>query len=319
MPLTDTTDTRRLFGVLVLLNALWAPVNFVVKVATSHGMTPAAVAFIRWGSLSVLLFTLLATPWYRRTTGSVWPSRADALQSFVLGVLFLGPAHLLYYLGIQGTTTVEGAVFNTTAPLWTAVMAFVLLRERPTQRRLLAIVLGLIGAWIVGIGLRLPSLDSGHTAGNLIYMTAVVLETIVSVLAARLVRRASGLTVLAYQVLGAATIQGFAPILLPGVFPMEFQRAGWQAWASVAFLVLVPSLLCWGTWYRLVERVPLSLMVVTLMVQPPIAALIGWVFLRERYGFELALGSAIILAALTVGASEKPEAVGERATSSSST
>ncbi|HEY0867657.1 MAG TPA: DMT family transporter, partial [Fimbriimonas sp.] len=262
-------ETRRIFLVLAMLNVFWAPVNFVVRVATDDGMSPAAVAFIRWGLLAILLFGLLATPWYRRTTRSVWPARRDSLQAFVLGVLFLGPAHLLYYLGIQGTSTVEGTVFNTTAPLWTALLAFVLLRERPTPKRLLAIGLGLTGAWIVGIGFRLPELDAGHTRGNLIYLTAVVLETIVAVLGARLVRRASGMTVLAYQVVGAATLQGFAPILFPQWFPMRFEEAGPAAWIGIAYLVLIPSLVCWGTWYRMVERVPLSLMVVTLLLQPP--------------------------------------------------
>jgi len=56
------TERVRQFLVLAGLNALWAPVNLAVRVATDHGMSPAAVALGRWCSLAVVLQILIRIP-----------------------------------------------------------------------------------------------------------------------------------------------------------------------------------------------------------------------------------------------------------------
>jgi drug/metabolite transporter (DMT)-like permease len=84
-----------------------------------------------------------------------------------------------------------------------------------------------------------------------------------------------------------------------------------MAWAAITYLVLIPGLFCFGTWYRLVEKVPLSLMVITLLLQPPLSALLGWRVLGESLTAEIGVGAALILAALAIGASERPKAVAE--------
>lgn len=293
------TERRRDFLVLALLNACWAPVNFVLRSLTGAGMSPAAIAIVRWSVLAALLFGALATPGFRRLTHARWPSRGDAIQGLLIGLLLFGPSHLVYYLAISRTSSIEGTVLGTTAPIWTALLAFLLLGEAANGRRLAAIGLGLAGAWIVGVGLRLPALSAGHTVGNLMYLAGVAMEAVAGVLAVRLVRRSSGITVLAFEVLGAVP----ALLLLGSAFPLTF-ATGAVPLMGLAYLTLVPGLLCFGVWYRMVERVPLSLMILTLMLQPPLSALLGWRLLGEPITAELVAGTVLILGALMIGATD---------------
>lgn len=303
------SDNRRLFLVLALLNVLWSPVNYAIHVATDGGISPAAIGLLRWGSLAILLFGCLATPWFRRLTRAHWPSRRDAILAVLIGIGLFGPAHLIYYNALKLTSTVEAAVLGTTAPVWTAMLAFLMLRERVSRYRVAAITIGFIGAYIISVGLQVPELNHGNTGGNLLYLGGVIAESAVGVLAASIVRRSSGITILAFQVLGAAIAIGFGTVLAPQVVPLAVVHPTPAAWVSLAYLTLVPGLVCFSVWYIIVERTPLSLMVLSILLQPPLSALIGWWGLGEPLTGPLAGGTALIFVALMMGANERRRAV----------
>jgi drug/metabolite transporter (DMT)-like permease len=69
-------------------------------------------------------------------------------------------------------------------------------------------------------------------------------------------------------------------------------------------MVIGAGILAFGSWYVLAERSPLSLMVVSLALQPPVAALLGYFFLREALTVQTAVGTLFVLVALGLAASE---------------
>ncbi|MGV3616382.1 MAG: DMT family transporter [Fimbriimonas sp.] len=283
---------------------LWSPVNLMLKTATVGGFSPAAIALLRWGALVVLLFGALQVPAFRKLTRAQWPSRGDSARAMLVGFCLFGPSHLIYYLALTRTSSIEATVLGTTAPVWTALMAFLFLRERVKGRRALAIGVGFAGAWVVSVGLALPQLRAGNTAGNLLYLGGVLAEAAAGVLAASLVRRSSGITILAFQVLGGVGTLALAPILMEGVLPFQASEITPLALGALAYLVLFPGLLCFSVWYMLVERTPLSLMVLSILLQPPLSALLGGLVLREPLTAQLGLGTALVLVALVLGATE---------------
>jgi drug/metabolite transporter (DMT)-like permease len=286
------------------LNILWMPVNLMIKTATAGGFSPAAIAFFRWTTLVVLLFAALQVPAFRRVTRAQWPTRADAGRAMLIGLCFFGPSHLIYYAALAQTSSVEGTVLGTTAPVWTALMAFLFLRERVKGRRALAIAVGFVGAWVVSIGFAVPELRAGHTTGNLLYIGGVLAESAAGVLSAAIVRRSSGITTLAFQVLGSVVTLIAAPLIFPGLLPFAVSEVTPAALGAVAYLILAPGLFCFSVWYMLVERTPLSLMVLSILLQPPLSALLAHFVLHEPLTPQIAIGAALILTALVIGATE---------------
>lgn len=281
------------------------PVNLMIKTATAGGFSPSAIAFFRWSILGILLIAALQFPAFRRMTRATWPSRADAVRAMLVGLVFFGPSHLIYYAALTQTSSVEGTVLGTTAPVWTALMAFLFLRERVKGRRALAIGVGFAGAWIVSIGFAVPELRAGHTAGNLLYLTGVIVEAITGVLAAAIVRRSSGITTLAFQVLGSIVTLSLAPFLFPSILPFSLEAVTPAAIGAVAYLILAPGLFCFSVWYMLVERTPLSLMVLSLLLQPPLSAMLAYFVLREPITPQIVAGATLILGALVIAATER--------------
>lgn len=280
------------------------PVNLMIKTATAGGFSPSAIALCRWGCLVAFLFAALQVPAFRAITRAQWPTRKDAGRAMLIGLLFFGPSHLVYYAALTRTSSVEGTVLGTTAPVWTALMAFLFLSERVRGRRATAIGLGFIGAWVVSIGFAVPELRAGHTAGNLLYLFGVLAESAAGVFSAAIVRRSSGITTLAFQVLGAVVTLILAPLLLPGLFAFSVGTS-LASVAAMAYLVLLPGLFCFSVWYMLVERTPLSLMVLSILLQPPLSAMLAYFVLREPITPQIVIGAVLILSALVLGATER--------------
>ncbi|RYG40320.1 hypothetical protein EON79_22805, partial [bacterium] len=121
---------------------------------------------------------------------------------------------------------------------------------------------------------------------------------VVGVGAAVLIRRSSGITILWFQVIGAAL---FYLLALPWLGSLTKGPVGLPALAALAYLVLVAGMFNFGVWYTIVKKAPLSWMTITLLLQPPLSAVLGWVYLKERASANVWFGTALILIALGIG------------------
>ncbi|RYG68133.1 hypothetical protein EON77_15810 [bacterium] len=75
---------------------------------------------------------------------------------------------------------------------------------------------------------------------------------------------------------------------------------------AIAYLVLAAGVVTFSTWYVLTERAPLSLMVLPIGLQPPIAAVLGFFFLNEGITPSAPIGALLILLALALAFRQRP-------------
>ena len=66
-----------------------------------------------------------------------------------LGIVGVFGFNLFFFLGMQSTSAVNGALIMALNPLLTAIIAFFVLKETPNNRQLLAFPIGIIGVAIV--------------------------------------------------------------------------------------------------------------------------------------------------------------------------
>ena len=286
----------RLLLVLVGLNVLWAPVNFWVKVAAGGGVSGVVLGTIRWSLLAALMFGLLQLPAFRKLTRYKPLDGKSRLRALLIGFLLFGPAHLLYYTSMPKTSSLEGTVLLTTAPLWTTLLPVLMLGERADLRRWAALLLAIVGAYITSVGFQAPKIEGSHLVGNAMFFVGVTLECLNGVLAARTSRETSGIGTLAWQILGAVPAFLLAVVIMRPEMP-TFTPA---AVGAIFYLVVVSGVVTFSTWYVLTERAPLSLMVLPIGLQPPIAAVLGFFVLGEAITPAAPIGALLILLALAL-------------------
>lgn len=301
-------DPKRQFAILLLLSVLWSPVNMFVTLATRTDISPAALGLIRWVCMSLAFLAALRFKRFREWTRYIAPTPRDGLLSALVGVFCLAPAHLLYYTSLRYTSSTEGVILLTSGPLWTSLLAWFVLREKIPVNRGLGIALGSIGAYVVSVGFGLPSLQEGHTIGNLMFLGGVLLESSGLILLTKMVRRGSGVGVLACQIPGAVVTFALASLLLPAITPFEVHALSPIVIAALFYMVFVAGMFCFTTWFIIVERAPIAFMMLSTLIQPVIAAVLGWLVLGEKMEAQLVVGTGLIFVALFVGVSSaKPK------------
>lgn len=288
-------DTLDLLG----LAALWGA-SFLFLRLGAAAFGPWALALVRVAGAAVLLLGLLAWrgQWHTlRPAGPVlW---AVGTVNTALPFVLYGVAALALGAGLM-------SVFNATAPLWAALIAWAWLGERPTALRSAGLALGLAGV----VGLTLGKADPtpgllGVSAGWGI--AACLGATLMYGWGANLVRRhAAGIPALTLAAGSQATAT--ALLLVPGLWAWPATIPGAAAWAAAAMLSLACTGLAYLMYFRLIARVgPTRAISVTFLI-PVFAALWGALFLGEMpTGTMLAGGGVILLGtALATGVLRRP-------------
>jgi drug/metabolite transporter (DMT)-like permease len=275
----------------VAIMAVWGlNFTFVKYVLDKLGVGP--FLFIRFLTMPLLGFVLLAIV-YRRHIARSWPLRED-LPRFVACGLIGHTAHVgLVTWGINLSTAFSSALVLTSGPLFTLlILAFAgveKLRTRQIAGTTIAfagIVIFLSDKFVRGVALA--------GAGDLVLLFAASLFSLYTVIARPITARYGPLPVLAYSLLFGApplvlvSARSFFAAPLAGLPPL--------VWLGLVWAILISAFLGWlvWAWVNAVRGVARSAPLQYLM--PPIAGLVAWLLLDEKFTVPKLAGAAITMA-----------------------
>jgi drug/metabolite transporter (DMT)-like permease len=242
---------------------------------------PAAAGFWR---LTFSLPLLAVIAW--RTTGRLGaPTRATWLAGLAFA-LDLG----FWHYGIANTSVGKATILTNLTPLLVTAIAWFVLGEQPTPLFLVAVALSLAGAWIMAAARGLGSVGPNPRLGDTLSLITALWYALYffAVSAARRDEAASRVMLW----LSAAA----APLLLIAAFVLgeRIRPASPGGWAACAGLGVVhvagQGAIAWA-----LGRLPPATASVTVLVQPVVAALLGWILFNELFsGWQMA-GGAVAL------------------------
>ena len=222
----------------------------------------------------------------------------------VLGVGFVGYgiSLSLQFLGTKMSTAANGSLVTSATPAFVLLFAWLLLGERITARRLLALLVATLGVVAV-IDPRLARLDSDLFLGNLFLIGAAVTWALYSVLVRKVARDTEMML--------------FTLIAFLGGLPVTAPASAWEmatigvteeislgVVGGVLFLGIVSTALAmvlWNTAFALVDAGAVSL---TFFAQPVVGTILGWILLGERISPLFLLGGALIGLGLVISSLE---------------
>lgn len=273
--------TRDLFD-LILLSLLWGAAYLFMRAAVP-AFGPGPMIALRMAVAVAVLLPLLA--W----RGGLGQLRAHPVPLLVQAVPFTALPFLMLGWAAQHLTAGLLAVLNATAPLFAALLAALVFKERLGRWRVLGLVLG-----FVGVGLLAGGSASLRTSQGLLAVAGVLLVSSMWAVGANYTRRKlPGMDPLALTVgsLGLATLS-LAPL---AVAQWPAQTPPLRAWIEVLFLGVASSGLGFILYYRLLRRVgPVKAMSVTFL-NPVVALVAGALYLGEAISLHTLLSGAVVL------------------------
>jgi drug/metabolite transporter (DMT)-like permease len=224
----------------------------------------------------------------------------------VLGVGFVGYgiSLSLQFLGTKLSTAANGSLVTSATPAFVLIFASILLREKITWLRLMALLLATLGVVAV-IDPRSAQLNPELFSGNLLLIGAAVTWALYSVLVRKSTQH---MEVLPFSLI--AFIGGL-PVTLPaGAWEMQTVGLGEinvGVVGGVLFLGIISTALAMVLWNTAFAYLDASVASLTFFAQPVVGTLLGWLFLGEQITPLFLLGGLLIGLGLVISSREKQE------------
>lgn len=278
------------FAALVAANVALAFGAWFVRLSDTG---PIASGFWRMTlAAPLLLGGALATGW--RPAGL---ARALWIILALSGICFAADL-ASWHLGILKTTLANATLFGNSAVLIFPLYGFLVARALPTPSQGTALLLALIGgALLMG---RSYQLHPSQLAGDLLSLLAGLLYTIYFIFMARV--RA---TMAPLPALALVTIASVLPLL---AFAMAFgERILPHDWTPLLALALVSQVIGQGLMIYALGQLPPLVVGIGLLIQPVVAATVGWIIYGERLGTADWIGGILVGLALVLVRRGPPE------------
>ncbi|HEX4881280.1 MAG TPA: DMT family transporter [Porticoccaceae bacterium] len=267
--------------------------NIVVGRAMQGVIPPFALTFWRWSVVVLVLLPFTAaTLWrHRLVIRRHWP----ALVALGCGSVTLYNG--FFYLGVQHSSAINGALITSSMPLTIALCAWVFAREPISPRQWIAIALSLFGiVAILARGDPAAVLGVHFRGADLWLLAASLCWALYSVLLRRSPAELNGLPFLCLT--SAAGVIATMPAYL-------WERASGATMAvtpaslgAIAFLALVPALSAYFLYARAVLALGPTRTGIFLNLSPVFAIAAAILFLGERLHGHHLFGVAMITLAL---------------------
>ena len=266
--------------------SLWGSL-YVVSDVTLTVVPPFTLMSTR---LALALLVLLPLAWRR---GLAMPDAPTLLRMLAVGVLGIGISLGAQFVGTDLSTAVNGALVTSASPAFVVLFAILILRERLTMPRLLAIVLATTGVLAI---LDPASADfaSDTFFGDLFLAFAALTWGLYSVLVRLLSMRhpQPTLTVTVFALLGGLLVSLPASLLELPQRPIGPLDEGTVM--GVLYLGLICTAFALLLWNRAFALVPASVASLFFFAQPLSGAVLSAALLGQHMNASLWLGGIFI-------------------------
>lgn len=269
---------------LTVLAAIWGASFMFQRVSAGEfGTMPLVEMRLALGAVVLLPFLWVARAQFPLR---LWPRIA------LIGAINSAVPFALFAWGAQHAPAGIGAITNSLAVLFTALVAFLFFGERIGLQRSLALLAGFAGVVV---------LASGKTAGSNVggAVAAGVGAAFMYGIGAHLLKRL--VTGIAPVALAAATLLCSALMILP------FAIAQWpdhsisgKAWFSAAMTGVLCTGAAYALYYRLIQRIGAARAVTVTYLVPLFAVAWAWALLGEPLTLPMAIAGALIIGSVAL-------------------
>lgn len=270
----------------ILASSIWGGM-YVVSDVVLDTIPPFTLLTLR-----LLLGVVVISPFVWRWSRYEAPARRDGLRLLGVGLIGFGVSLGAQFVGTERSTALNGTLITSASPAFIVLFGVILLGERLTLMRVLAVVLATLGVVVIVNPANL-SLSGAGAVGDLALALAALTWGLYSVLIRMVSRHFDTLLVTLYAFLGGLMLT--VPV---SVVELQTQPIGAITALDVLgvlYLGVVSTAGAMWLWNRAFALVPATTASLFFFAQPLVGALLSAVLLGQQMTTTLGVGAALIV------------------------
>jgi len=272
-------------GLMLVTSLLWGG-NFVVaKTLVAHA-SPMTLTLVRW---LIAVIVLLPLVWWKEKR--LVPAKAALVPLFLMGITGVALFNIFQFLALERTTSTNAGLISTMNTMSIALFSFAFLKEKINGLQLLAMVLSLIGVFLV--------LSKGDwqllwhfqlNTGDLWMVAAVCVWGLYSVCSKWAMQTTSPLMATLYAGLFGVLI------LVPfTITDFTFSEIDSSFILSLLYTGVISTVVCMVFWNIGVQQLGATTSGIFLNFNPIFTALLAFLFIGEQLSWLQGIGGIIVI------------------------
>jgi drug/metabolite transporter (DMT)-like permease len=273
--------------VMLLHSALSAGTYLAAKRALGE-LSPFELALARFSFAGLVYAGLLL--WKPRRV-----PRRDLLAMAVLGFIAIPLNQGLFLFGLSLTTPGHAALLYAMTPIFVFVLAILRGEERSSPWKTVGIAVAFAGAAVVLVarGQLSGQGDSGALLGDLLVLLAVISWAVYAVWGKPYAERYGVVTTTGITIVTGSLL--YLPVGLLFSSAASFRALSAVGWGSVAYLVVLTSVVSYLLYYWALAREDASRVAIWSNTQPVLTALLAWAVYGDPLTPSFVAGGVLVI------------------------
>lgn len=279
----------REFSVLLMVCTIWGLHFTVLRFA----MGDMNVRPIFYAALRIVCLTIVLLPWLRWHKGQMKFILLGGLGFGALNYAFMFPA-------LELTTASAASIAIELYMPFSILLSVIFLKERLGIWRSLGASLAFIGVVIIGLGAPDEAAGKGFVLG-IILMACAAMSEAVGAISVKSVKAVKPIELLAwFGLVGACVLSPLTLILETDQFRVFQPDLLIRFGLCLAYSVILVSLIAHGSYYWLLQRLPLSVVAPSGLLTTVIGVMGGTLILSEDLTPTLVIGGLVTLSGIAL-------------------
>lgn len=262
----NTIDFRVGFAIALTL-VFWASAFAGIKVGLK-AYSPDNLVLLRFLIASLVLFI------YAGITHMSLPAKRDLPMLLFLGFIGITVYHVALTYGELKVTAGSASLLIASAPVFTAILAMLILKERISVWGWAGVLLSFFG---IGLVVRGEGSSFSFEPAAFLILLSAISASIFFVLQKPYLKKYSPLKFTAYAIWGGTLFQ---LIFLDDLF-QNIKEAPIESTMAIVYMGVFPAALAYVSWAYVLSRIPASIAGSYLYLSPVLAIFIAWIWLNE--------------------------------------
>lgn len=175
---------------LLAANVIYGVNYIVAKGVMPDKIGPTAFIFLRIFGASLLF-------WFIKSFVKEKIERKDYLRLFICGILGIAINQLFYFHGLNLTSPIDASIIMTVVPVMVLIFSYILLKEKITKNKLIGIIIGAIGAFLL-VWYGNKTAGKSSVLGNLFVLSNAIFYSFYLVYVKPLMKKYKPITVISW-------------------------------------------------------------------------------------------------------------------------